>query len=86
MINIKQSFSFSILVTMMLLISGCVSAPELPNPFANKPKKESAVAPVAEKAEIKPAQPTLPAEIQALVDKANAGDAWSMGELGDVYR
>jgi len=83
--KIKHGYSLAALSAIAISLSGCVSVPELPNPFANKPKAESAVAPapIAEKAESKP---TLPAEIQALVDKANAGDAWSMGELGDVYR
>lgn len=76
--------------TLLTLLSGCVSVPELPNPFANKPKAESTAEstpnPVVEKAEIKQTQPILPAEIQALVDKANAGDISSMNELGDIYR
>lgn len=82
--------SVYLIPSLMLLISGCVSTPELPNPFANKPKAESSAAStptlVTEKAEVKPTQPILPAEIQTLVDKANAGDSSSMNELGDIYR
>lgn len=83
-----RAASTYIIPSLLLLLSGCVSVPELPNPFANKPKAESAspATPVAEKAEVKPAQPTLPAEIQTLIDKANTGDASAMGELGDIYR
>ena len=85
-----RSVSLYLAPTLLTLLSGCVSAPELPNPFANKPKAESTAAstpnPVVEKAEIKQTQPILPAEIQALLDKANTGDASAMGELGDIYR
>lgn len=83
--SLRAAFVY-IIPSLLIPLSGCVSVPELPNPFANKPKVESTVAPAAEKADVKPAQSTLPADIQALVDKANAGDTGSMTELGDVYR
>jgi len=60
-----------------LSLSGCVSSPEKP-----APKKEVAVSQVENVVKA----PILPTEIQSLVDKANSGDAWSMAELGDVYR
>lgn len=85
----SRTASVYLIPSFILLLSGCVSAPELSNPFANKPKAESSAAstpnPVVEKAEVKPTQ-SLPAIIQALVIKANAGDISSMNELGDIYR